>query len=326
MSSAAPPVVSVLIPAFNAERTIGAAITGGLTQTYEHVEVVVVDDGSTDRTRAICEGFGDLITFVPIANGGTANARNIAAAAAHGDFFAFCDADDILLPPHVSTLLAAYEAAGGGRRFVHADAYFLTPAGMNHMRTVMYGPSPAPEQQRMRLLEGNFVSIFALVPREMFAELGGFTTDRYIEDWDLWLRAVFGGWQIVDSLAAHALYRQVVATKSSDRHKVFAGERAVLADIARRDDLTAAERDYLARRLAADSPRALHDEAEAALRAGDYPRARSRFTQAAGLWRTNRPLQVKARLMRAPLVPALWRRRVRRVDHRLGRPAPAERP
>lgn len=319
MSSVAPPLVSVLIPAYNAERTIGAAITGALTQTYASVEVVVVDDGSTDRTRDICESYGDLITFASIANSGTANARNIAAGLARGDFFALCDSDDILLPPHVSTLMAAYTNAGGGRRFAHADAYFLTPTGMGHGRTIMYGRTPSPREQRLRLLEANYVSIFALMPAQLFTELGGFDTDLYLEDWDLWLRAVFGGWEVVGSHAAHALYRQVVATKSSDRSRVFEGERAVLRAIAARADLAPDERDYLRRRLAADSPRALHDDAESALRSGDYAAARELFTRSAQLWSTNRTLQTKAWLMRRPLVPALWRRRLGGVDQRLGR-------
>ncbi len=317
--SSAPPVVSVLIPAYNAELTIGAAIAGALTQTYEHVEVVVVDDGSTDRTRSICEAYGDLITFVSIDNSGTAHARNVAAAHARGQFFALCDSDDILLPAHVASLLDAYRAAGSGRRFVHADAYFLTPTGMNHLRTVMYGRTPSGPEQRIRLLEANFVSIFTLFPASMFTELGGFTTSLYLEDWDLWLRAVFGGWEVVGSHRPQALYRQVVATKSSARSRVFEGEIEVLRRIAERPDLRPPERDYLRRRLASASPRALHDGAEAALRAGDFAGARRQFTQAAQLWRGNRALQVKARLMRCPLVPALWRRRVGSVDAELGR-------
>lgn len=320
MSTPAPPLVSVVIPAYNAERTIGAAVTGALTQTYERVEVVVVDDGSSDRTRAICEAYGDLITFLSIPNGGTAGARNAAIAAATGDFIALCDADDILLPPHLATMLAAYEAAGGGRRFVHADAYMMTAAGVGHGRTVMYGPTPAPQRQRLEILEANYVSIFALAPAAMFAELGGFTEDAYLEDWDLWLRAVLGGWEVVGSREAHALYRQSETSKSTDKTRVFDAERALLEQVAARPEtLRPAERDYLQRRLAARSPRELHDEAETALREGDVEGARRLFAEAAPLWRSNRTLQAKARLMRLPGVPRLWARRVRGVDARLGR-------
>lgn len=313
------PLVSVLIPAYNAERTIGAAITGALTQTYGAIEVVVVDDGSTDRTRSICESYGDLITFASIENGGTAHARNAAAGLARGEFFALCDADDILLPPHVSSLVAAYQGAGGGRRFVHGDAYLLTATGLTHQRTVMYGHTPRRKDQRIVLLEENFVAIFTLFPREMFEELGGFSPGVYLEDWDLWLRAVFNGWEVVGSHAAQAIYRQVVPTKSSDRRQVFDGEREVLRRVADGLTLSDRERTYLERRLACESPRALHDDAEAALRAGDFDLARRQFARAARLWRSNRNLQVKAWLLRWPVIPTLWRRRLHRIDSKLGR-------
>lgn len=320
MDTAASPLVSVLIPAYQAERTIGAAITGALTQTYPNIEVVVVDDGSTDRTRKICEAYGDLITLRTIPNSGTAGARNAAIEAASGDFLALCDSDDILLAPHVESMMAAYEAAGGGRRFVHGDALLMTNAGIGHGRTVHYRPTPAPDKQRMGLLENNYVSIFALTPATMMAELGGFTEDAYLEDWDLWLRAVFAGWEIVGSRQANALYRQSDASKSTAKDRVFAAERRMLEGIrAHTPSLSPEEIDYLDRRLAAESPRALHNEAEEALRSGDLVRARQLFGHASSLWRSNRSLRAKAALMRLPLVPRLWRHRVASVDSELGR-------
>ena len=75
-SSATAPLVSVIMPAYQAEATIGASISGVLTQTYPNVELVVVDDGSTDRTEAICRSYGDLIRYERKDNGGSASARN----------------------------------------------------------------------------------------------------------------------------------------------------------------------------------------------------------------------------------------------------------
>ena len=74
--SARQPLVSVIMPAYNAQETIGAAITGVLTQDYPRVELIVVDDGSTDRTQEICAAYGDLIRYRRVTNGGTASARN----------------------------------------------------------------------------------------------------------------------------------------------------------------------------------------------------------------------------------------------------------
>lgn len=321
MSSSSAPLVSVLIPAYNAERTIGAAISGALAQTYENLEVVVVDDGSTDATRAICESFGDLITFASIENSGTAGARNAAIERARGDFLALCDADDVLLPPHVEAAMAAWEAAGGGRRFVHGDAYLLTAGGIAHGRTVFPVPTPPAQQQRLRILEANYVSIFAVMPAQMARELGGFTPGVYLEDWDLWMRAVFAGWEVVAQPTPHALYRTGGESKSADRESVRASETQMLRRIA--DDpgvsLSAAERDYLALRLAGDSPRDLIAEAETALRDGDPGRARELFERASRLWPSNRNLRIKTASMAVPGVPALWRRRLRGIDAGLGR-------
>ncbi len=306
------PLVSIIIPAYDAERTVAGAITGALAQTYPNVEVVVIDDGSHDRTRAICESYADLITFLSIPNGGAAAARNEAIAVARGEFIALCDADDVLLPPHVQAAMDAWRAAGGGRRFVHGDGYLLTADGVEIDRRVCPLPTPTPERQRHAILEGNFVSIFVVAPIEMMRELGGFA-DTYVEDWDLWVRAVLGGWEAVAQPVRHALYRREESSRSADRAKVYDGEKRMLEDVLEpgRHDLTPEEIAFVHRRLASDSPRALITEAETALRAGDDARARQAFGEAADLWPSHRRLAVKARTMRLPLLPSLWRRRTR---------------
>ena len=87
--------ISVIVAAYNAEKYIERCIRSILSQ-HADMEVVVVDDGSADRTRAILEGYGDSIRLIALAkNGGSAAAaRNIGLAAATGDLIAFCDADD----------------------------------------------------------------------------------------------------------------------------------------------------------------------------------------------------------------------------------------
>ena len=79
-----PPLVSVVIPAYNAGDTLLLAIRSALAQTYPHVEVVLVNDGSTTAsTRDIALGFGDRITYVERPNGGVAAARNTEIGRAH---------------------------------------------------------------------------------------------------------------------------------------------------------------------------------------------------------------------------------------------------
>jgi glycosyltransferase involved in cell wall biosynthesis len=93
-----PPAVSVVIPAYNAAWCVGKAIDSVLAQDWRDFEIVVVNDGSTDDTRAVLAGYGDAIRVVDQANGGMSHARNAGIRAARGEFIAFLDSDDWWLP------------------------------------------------------------------------------------------------------------------------------------------------------------------------------------------------------------------------------------
>jgi glycosyltransferase involved in cell wall biosynthesis len=84
-----PGLVSVVVPAFNAERYVAAAIESVLAQTYRPIEVLVVNDGSTDGTETVLKRFGDAITVLTQDNRGLARARNRGFLAARGEFIAF---------------------------------------------------------------------------------------------------------------------------------------------------------------------------------------------------------------------------------------------
>jgi len=92
------PLISVVIPCFNDERHLSEAIRSALEQTYPRVEVIVVDDGSTDGSLAVAQSFGDQVTVLRKPNGGLASARNFGMREASGTFITFLDSDDILFP------------------------------------------------------------------------------------------------------------------------------------------------------------------------------------------------------------------------------------
>ncbi len=96
------PLVSVVIPAYNAERTIVSAVDSVLAQRYPRLEVLVIDDGSTDGTAAALEGFGDRIRVVRQPNGGLPAARNRSHQEAQGEFIAWLDADDLMNPDRIA--------------------------------------------------------------------------------------------------------------------------------------------------------------------------------------------------------------------------------
>ncbi len=98
MTSAHEGVVSVIIPAWNAARTVGETIRSALGQTHRPIEVVVVDDGSTDETAAVVSSFGAAVRYVRQKNSGAAAARNLGIERSSGEFVALLDADDLWLP------------------------------------------------------------------------------------------------------------------------------------------------------------------------------------------------------------------------------------
>src|SRR5512143_3730544 len=92
------PLVSVVMPVYNGARYLRQALESALAQTYRPLEIVVVDDGSTDETPAILAEFGTRIRALRQPNSGSAAARNAALDAARGELIAFLDADDLWLP------------------------------------------------------------------------------------------------------------------------------------------------------------------------------------------------------------------------------------
>lgn len=95
------PRVSAVMTAYNAERYLGEALQGVLSQTRPVDEVIVVDDGSTDATAAIAGSFDPLVTVISGPNRGIGLARNTGLAAASGSVIALCDADDVWLPTKI---------------------------------------------------------------------------------------------------------------------------------------------------------------------------------------------------------------------------------
>ena len=102
------PLVSILIPAYNAEKSIADTIQSAIAQTWPRKEIIVVDDGSTDRTAEVLRRFASKgITVVSTENQGLSAAVNHALQLSHGDYIQELDADDVLAPDKIERQLAA---------------------------------------------------------------------------------------------------------------------------------------------------------------------------------------------------------------------------
>lgn len=145
------PLVSVLIPAYNAAATLAVTLSSVEKQTYPNIEIIVVDDGSTDATadilRHLAERMGRL-RFVSIPNGGQAAARNLALSRAEGKYAAPLDSDDIWHPNYLERLVSSLEQAGPAAAMAYAflrridsqgrvtetkPGYAVAPVALNQM-------------------------------------------------------------------------------------------------------------------------------------------------------------------------------------------------
>lgn len=106
------PLVSAIIPTYNRAHIICEAVDSVLAQTYPHIEVILVDDGSKDDTLARLQQYGNRIRVVSQANSGPAAARNRGIAVARGDLIAFLDSDDIWLPSKIERQVSLMRRAG----------------------------------------------------------------------------------------------------------------------------------------------------------------------------------------------------------------------
>lgn len=131
-----PALVSIIIPAYNCEAWVAETIDSALAQDHGAVEIIVVNDGSTDGTLAVLRGYGDRIRIVDQKNAGPPAARNAGLAAAKGEYIAFLDADDVWWPgkvsdqvsflephPEVGTVVSSWQVWGPG-----GDGRFVRPA------------------------------------------------------------------------------------------------------------------------------------------------------------------------------------------------------
>lgn len=311
------PLVSVVIPVYQSERTVGEAISSALMQTYPRVEVVVCLDGATDRSGAIVDAYGDLIRVVRQENQGLAAARNSAIAAARGELVALLDADDVILPPHVEWAVETWQKRTTDKAYVTCNAFTMGAAGVVPRRTVLPRKAPAQQGHRLALLQRNTVSVLSVFPRAMHDEIGGFDTDmRVLEDYDYWVRAAFAGWSTLYQTEPSALYRRTGASLSAQMERMAEYEYRLRERVRRdySDRLTDDERAFLD--LAADMPtQHVHlDRGDAALREGRRKDAAREFGAAATLVPWDRQLKVKAlALKHVPLTGALyaWRERIR---------------
>jgi glycosyltransferase involved in cell wall biosynthesis len=234
------PTFSIVIPTYQAADLVGDAVESALAQTQPALEVIVVDDGSTDATADVLRHFGERITVIRKENGGEASAKNAGITAARGDFVAILDADDVFLPRRIQRL-ADLAAARPDLDLLTTDAFVVV--GGQQVRRCFTEQFPfAATGQRAAILRANFLP-FAAVRRQAAVEIGLFDERlRHVPDWDLWLRMILAGARAGMVPEPLAEYRIRPTSVSSDRTRLHRGKLETLQRAAARTDLTPDER------------------------------------------------------------------------------------
>lgn len=198
-------LVSVIIPAYNRAHSVRRSIDSVLDQTYRPLEVIVVDDGSTDGTAEVLEFYGDLIKLIRRSNGGPSSARNTGVAHAGGEIIAFLDSDDTWQPEKLERQVRLMESGGSQvpccvcNAETVADGPLLPSsfdsAGVSGELSEGFWLNPAELIATRFLLFNQVVAI----RRESFEKIGGFNESmRILEDHDLAFRlSLLGPWAFI---------------------------------------------------------------------------------------------------------------------------------
>lgn len=184
------PLISVVMPVYNGERTVLSSINSILSQTYSNIELIVIDDISTDKTIDILKSIKDPRVRVlshPVRSGVGA-IRRFGTSYAKGEYVAIQDADDISFPDRLESQLAYMQEKS--LALCGAWAYMVNPNGE---RREFRHPFE-PEDVRKRIICTNcFVHSTVMFSRAVYEAVGGYNPSprlSYVEDYDLWLRIV----------------------------------------------------------------------------------------------------------------------------------------
>jgi glycosyltransferase involved in cell wall biosynthesis len=220
------PAVSVIMPAYNVERYLADAAHSALRQSFADLELIIVNDGSTDRTGRIAADVQGAdparVRVISRANGGLAAARNSALRAARGAFFALLDSDDLWEPEFLARQMAVFDAHPGVD-LVTGNGRFL--GSRLHGAAVRPSPDPRPPISLTTIIDDEqAVFVMTVFRRRVYETIGGFDESlRTNEDFDYWVRAALAGFRFARNAEPLAWYRRRDDSLSADAVRMLSG-------------------------------------------------------------------------------------------------------
>lgn len=173
--------VSIIIPCYNCEKTIEKTLHSVLSQTYENIEIITINDGSTDNTLKKIEKFKESIFIFNQENKGQTVTRNIGVKKATGNYLLFLDSDDVIDKTYIEKCVTILDANKNIKVVYSKSLLFGSENGEWEL----------PKFNMKDFLMNNCIHISALHRKEDFAKVDGFDeTLTFYEDWDLWIKLI----------------------------------------------------------------------------------------------------------------------------------------
>lgn len=184
--------VSIIIPVYNAEKYLRECIESALNQTYKEIEIIAIDDGSTDSSLRILEEYSNKIEIISKMNGGTASAMNVGIKKMNGDWFKWLSADDLLYPNAIKDLVDVTKKLENMENCILYSNYDIINANGEVIRQFI-----EPDYNTKNFFELNTILLdhyignatTSLIHKSAFVRFGMFDEKvGFAEDYELWLR------------------------------------------------------------------------------------------------------------------------------------------
>lgn len=211
------PLVSIVIPCYNQVEYIAETVNSAILQSYENIEVVLINDGSTDNTASIAKNisaqFGN-VKYYEIPNGGVAKARNYGISVAKGEYILLLDSDDIIGEKYIEEAIAIFiKEPSTSLVYCNAKLFGASNANWN-----------LPAYSFKELLRHNVIFISAVFPKQLWQESVGFRSNLRFEDWDFWLSILDENSKVHKLEPVHFHYRIRVSSRLQTTLKLNTNE------------------------------------------------------------------------------------------------------
>ena len=185
------PMVSIIIPVYNGERYLREAVDSALNQTYTQYEVIIVNDGSTDKSSEIAKSYGSKVRYYEKANGGVSSALNLAVKNMKGEYFSWLSHDDLYSPHKIESQVDLLNGLAD-KQCVIFSGYKIIDHNGNILDSIDLGRSYSMEQLSSPLFvffEGLISGCTLLIHKDLIVREGGFDEElKTTQDYDLWFK------------------------------------------------------------------------------------------------------------------------------------------